>query len=174
MTKMNDIPFSAKHHVAFSLVRAIPPSTGPITRARLNWMEFSAMALGKSSFSTNIGTRAEYAGPPNDCAVPTINERVRMCQTRTTPIAASEARVNAQVSCTHCDPSNRRRRLTRSATTPPISENRKIGMLPRKASSPSMRAEPEILYTSQLCATICIHVPMLDVQAPNQSTRKSR
>ena len=28
--------------------------------------------------------------------------------------------------------------------------------------------------TSQFCATICIHVPMLDVQAPNHCTRKSR
>ena len=28
--------------------------------------------------------------------------------------------------------------------------------------------------TSQFCATICIHVPMLDVQAPNHWTRKSR
>ena len=28
--------------------------------------------------------------------------------------------------------------------------------------------------TIQFCATICIHVPMLDVQAPNHCTRKSR
>ena len=28
--------------------------------------------------------------------------------------------------------------------------------------------------TSQFCATICIHVPMLDVQAPIHCTRKSR
>ena len=28
--------------------------------------------------------------------------------------------------------------------------------------------------TSQFCATICIHVPMLEVQAPIHWTRKSR
>ena len=28
--------------------------------------------------------------------------------------------------------------------------------------------------TSQFCATICIHVPMLEVQAPIHCTRKSR
>ena len=30
------------------------------------------------------------------------------------------------------------------------------------------------MRTSQFCATICIHVPMLEVQAPNHCTRKSR
>ena len=29
------------------------------------------------------------------------------------------------------------------------------------------------MYTSQLCARICIQVPMLEVQAPNHITRKS-
>ena len=42
------------------------------------------------------------------------------------------------------------------------------------------RVEPEkkrrlvISNTSQFCAISCIHVPMLDVQAPNQRSRKSR
>ena len=31
-----------------------------------------------------------------------------------------------------------------------------------------------MVSTSQLCATFCIHVPMLDVKAPVHSTRKSR
>ena len=32
----NEIPFSEKHQTYPSLVKAMPPSTGPITRARLN------------------------------------------------------------------------------------------------------------------------------------------
>ena len=42
------------------------------------------------------------------------------------------------------------------------------------ASSPRKNAELVSETTSQFCATICIHVPMLEVQAPNHWTRKSR
>jgi hypothetical protein len=47
-------------------------------------------------------------------------------------------------------------------------------MLPRKESTPSQNGEPESCKTSQLCARICIQVPMLDVHAPIHMTRKSR
>ena len=67
-----------------------------------------------------------------------------------------------------------RRRSTRSATTPPTSEKRKMGISPRKASRPSRKGEPEMDSTSQLCATFCIQVPMLEVQAPIHIRRKSR
>ncbi len=55
ITATNERPLSPKHQAAPSPVSARPPSIGPITRARLNWMEFSAMALGRSSFSTSDG-----------------------------------------------------------------------------------------------------------------------
>src|SRR5579875_907892 len=42
-TAMKDTPFSPKHHAAPNLASATPPRTGPMTRARLNWMEFKAM-----------------------------------------------------------------------------------------------------------------------------------
>src|SRR5690242_8960917 len=49
-----------------------------------------------------------------------------------------------------------------------------IGSCCRKASSPRKNDECVSDSTSQFCATICIHVPMLDVQAPVHWTRKSR
>ena len=49
-----------------------------------------------------------------------------------------------------------------------------IGSCCRNASRPRKKAEPVSDRTSQFCALICIHVPMLDVQAPNHCTRKSR
>ena len=66
------------------------------------------------------------------------------------------------------------RRSTRSAMTPPARENRKIGISPRNASSPSRNGEPESCSTSQLWASFCIQVPMLEVQAPAHISRKSR
>src|SRR2546425_11519789 len=55
-----------------------------------------------------------------------------------------------------------------------MSENRMIGSCCRNASSPRKNGELVSETTSQFCATICIHVPMLDVQAPIHWTRKSR
>ena len=33
------------------------------------------MALLMSSLATKVGIKAEYAGPPNDCAIPTVKDR---------------------------------------------------------------------------------------------------
>ena len=50
MTARNDSPFSVKQKTVPSVASATPASSGPMTRARLNWIEFSAMAFGRSSF----------------------------------------------------------------------------------------------------------------------------
>src|SRR5215470_17526439 len=55
-----------------------------------------------------------------------------------------------------------------------MSENRMIGSCCRNASRPRKNGELVSETTSQFCATICIHVPMLEVQAPIHCTRKSR
>jgi hypothetical protein len=43
-----------------------------------------------------------------------------------------------------------------------------------KAAKPRRDAEPVIVRMSQFCATVCIHVPQLDVNAPAHRRRKSR
>src|SRR4030095_7396622 len=50
----------------------------------------------------------------------------------------------------------------------------RMGSSPRNASSARYFAELVSSSTSQLCATFCIQVPMLDVHAPIQRMRKSR
>jgi hypothetical protein len=107
-------------------------------------MELSAMAFCRSSFSTSMGTSAEYAGPPKACAQPTTKDTVRMCGTLIHLSAISAVNTNAQVICTYCDPSSTRRRSMRSASTPPISENSRMGIWPRNPSRPSRKADPEI------------------------------
>ena len=48
ITAMNETPLRLKHQAAPKFVSAIPPSAGPMTRARLNWMEFRAIAFDRS------------------------------------------------------------------------------------------------------------------------------
>src|SRR6516164_7318723 len=83
----NDSAFKPKHHFSPNRARVNPPRAGPIVTARLNWIEFSAIAFGISSRSTNVGISDRYAGPPNACAVPDTNERHRIGQTWAGPMA---------------------------------------------------------------------------------------
>jgi hypothetical protein len=103
-----------------------------------------------------------------------MNESARTNQIFTTPKYTSAARMNAADIWMYCDISSTRRRSRRSATTPPISVKSMIGTWPRNASRPRKKAEFVRVSTSQFWATLCIHVPMLEVQAPIQRVRKSR
>src|SRR4051812_20981671 len=87
-----------------------PNASGPRTRATLNWIELSATAFGRSFFSTSDGMSDWYAGPPNACATPVMNDSSRMCQIWTTCRyirIASDADVDIWM---YCDVSSVRRR----------------------------------------------------------------
>src|SRR6185436_4071717 len=106
--------------------------------------------------------------------MPVMNDSVRMCQIWTTWKYISTASVADVAIWRYCEASSVTRRSWRSASTPPTSENRMMGSCCRKASRPRKNGECVSDRTSQFCATICIHVPMLEVHAPNHCTRKSR
>src|SRR5262245_62808528 len=55
ITARNETPFNRKHAAAPKPENASPATIGPIMRAKLNWIEFSAIAFGMSFFSTSIG-----------------------------------------------------------------------------------------------------------------------
>ena len=58
MGARNERAFRPKHHFSPSFASACPASAGPTMTATLNWIEFSAMAFGISSFSTRVGINA--------------------------------------------------------------------------------------------------------------------
>ena len=145
-----------------------------MTRARLNCIEFMAIAFGTSSRLTSSGSSEMYAGPLNDCALPVRNDSRKMCQTCTVRVQIRKPSTRAKLICRYCDSSMILRRSTRSAITPPKSENRSIGPVARNPSTPSRNAEFVMFRTTHPCATVCIHVPTVEVKAPIQSSRKSR
>ncbi len=55
ITNRNEMPFRPKHATMPKDASATPATIGPITRARLNWIELSATALGRSSLPTRVG-----------------------------------------------------------------------------------------------------------------------
>ena len=133
--------FRPKHHFSPSFANVIPASAGPTVTAVLNWMEFSAMAFGMSSRSTSEGMSAEYAGPPNACATPEMNESVMICHTCTTLVATRMVSTVALAIWMYCEVSRILRRSTRSATTPPMSVRTKMGMPPMNWSNASRNGE---------------------------------
>jgi hypothetical protein len=171
---MNERPFTAKQTAAPHAASAMPAKIGPITRARLNCIEFIAMAFETSSRFTSSGRSEMYAGPLNDCALPVRNDRTKMCQTLTLPEKSSAASTNAKLICRYCESSMILRRSTRSATAPPKIEKTSIGPVERNPSTPSRNGESVIFSTTHPCATVCIHVPVVDRNAPIHSRRKSR
>ena len=56
MTARNDRPFTVKQKTLPYDASAAAASSGPITRARLNWTELRAIAFGRSFRSTSDGT----------------------------------------------------------------------------------------------------------------------
>ena len=60
-----------------------PASSGPNTRARLNWIEFSAIAFGRSFFCDQRGDQRLIGRSAEGLASPATNESSRMSTTRT-------------------------------------------------------------------------------------------
>ena len=58
ITIRNDTPLSPKQPTAPSVAMVTPAKSGPKTRARLNWIELSAMALGRSFLWMSDGISA--------------------------------------------------------------------------------------------------------------------
>ena len=55
ITNRNDTPFRPKQATMPKAVSAAPAMSGPMMRARLNWIELSATAFGRFSLLTSDG-----------------------------------------------------------------------------------------------------------------------
>ncbi len=105
-----------------------PVMEGPIMRPACQGTEPSAMAFGSRSRPTIWGTRAMRLGSSNARKVLLSTARARSHSTRRTPAAASANAASSAVVVRVWVTSSRRRRLTRSASTPPHSWNTTSGM----------------------------------------------
>ena len=56
ITARNETPLSPKQIAIPNTVSAAPAMSGPTTRARLNWIELSAIAFGRCFLSISEGT----------------------------------------------------------------------------------------------------------------------
>ena len=97
-----------------------------------------------------------------------------MCHTWTTlkPIRAVSR--NAQPICTNCEASSTLAAVHAVGDHAAHQREQEDGDLAQEGVEAQQEGEPEIVSTSQLWATFCIQVPMLEVQAPNHISRKSR
>ena len=73
------MPLTVKHQAAPIRARNTPANAGPRTLALLNIMEFSAIALGRSSFPTISGKNAWRAGASKALTRPNKAARIITC-----------------------------------------------------------------------------------------------
>ena len=62
MTPRNDAALTRKAVPAFAIAMTMPPSAGPMARAKLNSMPLSAAAAARSSCETSSGKTARHEG----------------------------------------------------------------------------------------------------------------
>jgi len=96
--------------------------------------------------------------------------RIRF-QTAADPVSTTAASVKACSMASACVTTSIRWRSRRSTNTPAKGVSRKLLIRPEKATTPSSQAELVRLYTSQLMATCCIHVPISDMPCPMKNSR---
>ena len=141
MTARKEMPLSVKHHAAPITASISPATAGPMIRALLNIIEFSAIALGRSFLPTNSGTSAWRPGASKALTTPNSAESTITCHSCITPAKVNAASANAS----SMDPVwvmiNRLRRETRSTTTPPHGEITSVGIADAKATRPSANSE---------------------------------
>ena len=90
----------------------MPATAGPIVRAPLNIIEFSAIAFGRSSIPTISTTNACRPGMSNELTIPLKAARITTCATRTVPVKVNAASTNALSISSTCATIIRRRRST--------------------------------------------------------------
>ena len=140
-------------------------------RARLNDAELRATALGSMAFGTISFTNAWRAGVSNAPPVPNRNASTYTCQVCTQPNTASTPSTAAVLPMANWVTISTLRFEKRSAITPAMGENSRIGRNCRPVVMPSAPALPVSVRTSQSWATRCIQVPTFDTSEPVANRR---
>ncbi len=117
---------------------------GPTMRALLKVMEFSAMALGRSSLPTISTANACRAGPSKALTTPMQAARTTMCHTSTTSVKVRPARTKASVMAMDWVTTSKLRLDTWSTTTPAHGETMSTGIADANPTTPRASSEPLI------------------------------
>ena len=107
----------------------------------------------------------------NDSNTPFANEIARRCQGSMTPVAIKTPVSRAVNENSARVVTTRRIRLTRSATTPPHIDRRRIGPKPEKVTRPSMSGESVSWCISHSRPAMSAQMPMFEKALPIQNRR---
>src|SRR5690606_34033163 len=152
----------------------IPASAGPMARAMLMPIEFSAIAGCRVARGTRLGTTACQAGAISAAPVPIAKVKARSRAGVIAPAAVSAAIAPTTPVRTRLTRSRNRRRSTRSASAPANSAKRKIGAVVAACTSVTIAGDESSVVISQPAPTSCIQVPMLEISDATHSSAKAR
>ncbi len=139
-----------------------PPATAGPTRApSWNTAELRLIAWRRFVGPATSCTNAWRAGLSNTVAVPESSAAARMCHAAMWCDSVSRPTMPVEMPNTVCVTMSTRRRLRRSATTPPSRPNATIGANCRATVSPTIAVDPVSVSMSQSCATRAAQPPVL-------------
>ena len=136
-----DAEFTANDAAMPSCCTVIAASSGPIARATLYVIEFSATAEPSSSLGTSPPMSENAAGVANAVATPSPTANSITSQTRASPAHVSSASVPVSANATICVASSSFFRSNRSAALPVQGASSSTGTKFENASTPRSNGE---------------------------------
>ena len=169
MTAKKLIAFITKHHFAPKCAIISPASAGPVIRARLKEIEFSATAFGSSELEAmSERTRAWRDGESNAVKMPFMRESVKMFAKLNASNHAKKAKMHAMIIMPICAHKSMRSLSKRSSKTPENSVNSSEGKNCARLTSPTLNGSRVSVSAIQGSAIVCIHEPINERFMPIQ------
>ncbi len=125
-----------------TVTMASAASAGPTARARLNVIELSATAVGRSRSSTRPVTSAAWAGAANALATPRPSVNPITTHSVASPAKANTASVADRTAAASSETMRTCLRSNRSAAAPAQGESRRMAANCEKLRTPSRSSEP--------------------------------
>ena len=130
--------------------------------------------MRSDSRGTSSATKLCQAGMPSPVTTPLTPMRATMTPGRICPPRTDSHRAKAITIAAAWLQMRSVRREWRSASEPPRGLTTMAGANWAKAPRPTQAAEPVASWRRNGTVTFCIHIPMLDTNAPAQNRAKSR
>jgi hypothetical protein len=150
-----------------------PPIAGPMARAMLKPMPFSAMAPTRSPRGTSSGVAAAQAGKFTAVPAPMAKVSASRPQGPSASAAARTASSTPMAAIQSWAATSARRRSRMSAAAPPGRAKRKTGSMAAACTRPTISGEGASEVISQPAPVFWIHMPVLEARLAIQSARKA-
>ena len=165
---------NAKAYDGPRVARTRPARAGPNARAPVNCIEFTRTALSSADRGTNCGTNDCHAAVVMPAPRPEITTQPRIRGVVAAPVDQSSHRTVAMTMARAWAQISNQRRSWRSASDPASGPTTVAGKNAQNALTPTSAVEWVSWSTTNGTVTVCIHVPVFEINPAIQNVVNSR